>query len=230
MSQTPETPEPGESNLRRALHQLPAHAPDPATWSRVEALLAVDAALARAVPALPVHAPDAAVWGAIVAQLDATGAPDAPVAQPAAPAVVRPLWPARAVRRVLAVAASVLLLLGAWWQLRPVALVPAAPHETLTFSEEESGAPLPAPLPGPDPLERQGLAFIDAHCSSLPAVCGSGQFCSLRTQLAELETQETQLRQDARRFGASPELLREQARLVRLKATVTRELVQLLIS
>ncbi len=61
-------------------------------------------------------------------------------------------------------------------------------------------------------------------------MCQSGEFRSLRTQLTELEGEEARLRLDARRFGASPELLREQTQLINLKAAVTRELVQLLIS
>ncbi|HEX8325934.1 MAG TPA: hypothetical protein VF629_00230 [Hymenobacter sp.] len=229
MSQTPETPEPGGPNLRRALNNLPAHEPAPATWSRIEAQLAVDAALARAIPALPAHEPDDALWAAVAARLDTAETAAAPATGRVTPAVVvRPLWPAQAVRRALAVAASLLLVLGVWWQLRPATSAPTVAHETVTFSEEEGPLPLPAPVA--DPLERQGLSFIEAHCSSQPVVCQSGEFRTLRTQLQELETQEAQLRRDARRFGSSPQLLREQARLVTLKASVTRELVQLLIS
>jgi hypothetical protein len=101
-------------------------------------------------------------------------------------------------------------------------------HETLIFSEEIS--PMPLPASAVDPLGQQGLSFIDSRCSAQPAVCQSGEFRTLRTQLRELETQEAQLQQAARRFGASPELLREQARLITLKATFTRQLVQLLLS
>ncbi|MBO2013116.1 hypothetical protein [Hymenobacter negativus] len=225
MSQLPET---GASNLRRALNSLPAHEPDSATWARIEAQLAVDAALARAVPALPTHEPDDDLWANVAARLDAAEAPVVLADAPAPPTVLRQLWPTRTVRRMLAMAASVLLVLGVWWQLHPATSVPTVARETVTFSEEEDSLPLPAPAA--DPLEQQGLSFIDAHCSSQPAVCQSGEFRTLRTQLQELETQEVQLRQDTRRFGASPELLREQARLITLKASVTRELVQLLIS
>ncbi|SFQ76470.1 hypothetical protein [Hymenobacter arizonensis] len=228
MSQTPEMPEKGGRNLRRALNNLPAHEPEPATWARIEAQLAVDVALAQAIPALPTYEPDDDLWANVAARLDAAAATEVPAAAPAPLAVERQLWPARSMRRMLAIAASVLLVLGVWWQVRPAASVPTVARETVTFSEEESLLSLPAPPA--DPLERQGLSFIDAHCSSQPVVCQSGEFRTLRMQLEELETQEAQLHQDARRFGASPELLREQARLVTLKATVTRELVQLLIS
>jgi hypothetical protein len=228
MSQTPDLPETDGPNLRRALTNLPAHEPNEATWARIEAQLAADAALGRVLPALPLHEPDEELWGNIVAGLDAPAVVPEPAGPPAAAPVVRRLWPTRAVRRTLAVAASLLLLLGGWWQLHPRAAGPVVAQQTLTFSEEE--AVLPVPAPATDLLEQQGRLFIEAHCSSRPVVCQSGEFRTLRTQLQELETQQTRLRQDARRFGTSPELLREQARLITLKASVTRELVQLLIS
>lgn len=228
MSQTPDLPETDGPSLRRALATLPAHEPDEATWTRIEAYLAADAALGRAIPELPLHEPDEALWGNIVAGLAAPAVVAEPASPPAATPVVRRLWPARAVRRALAVAASLLLLVGGWWQLHPRAAGPVVAQQALTFSEEEAALPLPAPAT--DLLEQQGRLFIEAHCSSQPAVCQSGEFRTLRTQLQELETQEARLRQDARRFGTSPELLREQARLITLKASMTRELVQLLIS
>jgi hypothetical protein len=228
MSQTPDQPETDGPNLRRALATLPAHEPDDATWARIQTHLAADKAFAQVIPTLPQHTPDEELWGNIVAGLAAPTAVAEPTSLPATTPVVRRLWPARAVRRALALAASVLLLLGGWWQLHPRAAGPVVAQQTLTFSEEE--AALPPPAPATDLLEQQGRLFIDAHCSSRPVVCESGEFRTLRTQLQELETQEAQLRQDARRFGTSPELLREQARLITLKASVTRELVQLLIS
>jgi len=228
MSQTPDLPETDGPNLRRALANLPAYEPSEATWTRIEAQLAADAALGRTILELPLHMPDEELWGNIVAELDAPSVVPEPANLPAPAPVVRRLWPARAVRRALAVAASLLLLVGGWWQLHPRAAGPVVAQQTLTFSEEE--AALPVPAPAPDLLEQQGRLFIEAHCSSRPVVCQSGEFRTLHTQLQELETQEAQLRQDARRFGTSPELLREQARLITLKASVTRELVQLLIS
>ena len=224
MSQNLETPEPGGPNLRRALAHLSAHEPDPGTWARIEARLTAESARPPAWPTLPGHAPDADLWAAIAARLDSAEASFAP--RP--PAVLRPLWPARTGHRALALAASMLLLLGIWWQLRPVASGPTVARETVTFSEEAGAPSLPAPVA--DPLELQGLSFIDTRCSSQPVVCQSQQFRSLRTQLQELESQEVQLRQAAYRFGSSPELLREQARVITLKASFTRQLVQLLIS
>ncbi|GAB3635257.1 hypothetical protein GCM10027422_08470 [Hymenobacter arcticus] len=244
MNPTPDAPDRGAPNLRRAVATLPTHEPAPATWPRVAAQLAADEALARIIPDLPAHEPADDLWASIAARLDAPGVMQnidskAVVRQPA-DAVVRTLWPARpVVRRVLALAASVLLLLGVWWQQRPAApgprpvAVAAGPRESVAYSEETAAAPAPASAgssAAADPLELQGQAFINSQCSALPGVCQSGEFRSLRTQLAELETQEVRLRLDARRFGTSPELLREQAQLVSMKAALTRELVQLFIS
>ena len=235
MNQTPELPEAGWPHLRRAVTNLPAYKPDPTTWSRIETQLKAEEALTRAVPDLPQHEPDEALWDVIAARLSETALAETAIElpKPAVPGVVRALWPtARPLRRVAALAASLLLLAGVWWQQHAVAPATSAPRETLTFSEDEAAAALPAAAvtAAPDPLEQQGRQFIDTHCSSLPTVCASGEFRSLRTQLTELEAEEKELRQATRRFGQSPELLRQLAQLVTLKATITRELVQLLIS
>ena len=238
MSQPLDNPEAGAPNLARALRSLPAHAPDAALWPAIAAQLAADETLARPLPPLPAHEPDEALWEAIAARLDANEMPVAPAARPA-PAVGRALpptwWAARPVRRALALAASVLLVLGlAWWGRQLGRPTGSALRETVAYSEEvsteEIAAPAPLAAPAFDPLQRQGVAFIDSRCSARPVVCGSGEFRALRTQLAEVAAEQTQLQQDARRFGASPELLREQARLITLQASLTRELVHLLIT
>ncbi|WP_019948690.1 hypothetical protein [Hymenobacter aerophilus] len=238
MNLEPDLPEEtGRANLRRALANLPLHEPDPATWATITGQLeAAEPAPSRLLQ-LPTHEPDAGTWDAIVARLDAT-APAARVAEttPAAP-VVRALWPAR-LSWAAGLAAAVLLLLGVW-SLWPAPLarsagptLASAPHETISYGEEVATLPAaPASLaPSADPLGQEGEAFIDAHCTSLPTVCESGEFQVLRAQLADVTAQQQRLAQDAQRFGASPALVREQGQLTVLHATLTRELVQLLIS
>lgn len=237
--------EPGAANLRRALGQLPPHEPAPGTWARIEAQLAADEALPRLVAALPTHEPADELWDRLASRLDAAEAATAqrrtlgPLASPGRYAS----WLTSSTgRRTLALAASLVLLMLAgagWWQHRsatPAAItriVPAAgPRETLTVREETVDAALPGALPAlpTDALETQGLAFIQKGCSRQPAVCSSAEFRSLNTQLAELQAQQQELQQATRRFGSSPELAREQARLVNLQAAVTRQLINLLIS
>lgn len=247
MNSAPEnipSPKPGAEHLRRALGQLPAHEPDPATWARIEAQLAADAALPRLVAELPAHEPDDDLWASLASHLDAATAQRRALEPAAAPSrYAHRLAGSPASRRVLALAASLVLLVLAgagWWQLhRTVAptatahVAPAAgPHETLTISEETVEAALPGALPAlpPDALETQGLAFIRKGCARQPSVCNSSEFQNLHTQLAELQAQQQELQQASRRFGSSPELAREQARLVNLQASVTRQLINLLIS
>jgi len=97
----------------------------------------------------------------------------------------------------------------------PVTAVPALPA-------------LP-PAPSADPLDTEGEAFIDAHCSSLPQVCQSGEFRHLRAQLTDLQKQEQLLRTQTQR-GATPQLEQQQVQVTIRKATVTRELIHLLIT
>ncbi|RYU81865.1 hypothetical protein [Hymenobacter persicinus] len=232
MSQTPNHFEAGRPNLQRALDQLPAHEPADSLWARIDAELGAEEAIARALPALPAHEPADDLWAAITAELDA-----APAASPLtitpepAPLAVRPLWPAY--RRVAGLAAAILLLAGVFWaQWSRPAASRVVPRETITYSEEvvEEPAEARAGLASFDPLDEQGLAFIDAHCTSLPSVCQSDEFQELRTQLTELEAEEQRLQKDARRLGPTPELVRHQVQVTTLKASVTRELIQLLIS
>ncbi|WP_044014111.1 hypothetical protein [Hymenobacter sp. APR13] len=226
---------------------MPTHEPAPDTWARLRAQLTAADAVARALPRLPTHEPDDDLWQAIASRLDEpveTNSSDA-VLQPVPQAVpVRRLWPAATWRLVAGVAAAVLVLVGVWWQRSAQPLAPrvaqtatqpaatSAPRETIAYSEEVVPAPAASPAAPAafDPLGEQGVSFIDAHCTSLPTVCQSDEFRQLRTQLSELETQEQGLQRDVRRFGATPELLQHQVQITTLKATVTRELVQLLIS
>ncbi|WP_133271285.1 hypothetical protein [Hymenobacter radiodurans] len=75
----------------------------------------------------------------------------------------------------MAVAASVLILLGVWWQQqRTVEPTTTGIRETLGISEEVA-TPMPTSIAvSVDPLEQEGRSFIDAHCTSLPTVCQSG--------------------------------------------------------
>ncbi|GAA3925863.1 hypothetical protein [Hymenobacter algoricola] len=220
--------EAGRLTLQRVLGQLPAHEPDAGLWPRIADELSAAEAIARVLPALPAHEPAADLWAAIAAELDAPAPSPLHVAAEPMPPAVRPLGPAY--RLVAGLAAALLVLVLAWGQW-PAARPGAAPHETIAYSEEvEEPAETRPAFAAFDPLDEQGLAFIDAHCTSLPAVCQSTEFRALRGQLTELEAEEQRLQQDLRRLGTTPELIRHQVRVTTLKATVTRELIHLLIS
>jgi hypothetical protein len=245
-----------EQNLRRAILELPRHEPADIVWERIQGQLVGERAVDRAVHFLPAHEPDDDLWATISARLNETPTATSPLAvappdtqalvtEPAysAPApVLRRLWSAHVWRMAASAAAAVLLVALVWWQRpRPAADATVAQvttsagqaQETISYSEETITLPAEARAvlaTANDPLETQGLSFIDAHCTSLPSVCGSSEFQELRTQLNELEAEEQRLEQDARRFGTTPELVQDQVRVTTLKATVTRELIQMLIS
>lgn len=218
--------------LAQAVSALPRHTPDDALWARISSQLAQAEPLPAALTQLPAHTPDDALWEAIAARLDAAAPPAAP---PAAP---RPWWlrAARARHRpaVLATLALLLLAVGLWRWPRPAAgPVAGAPTETVSYSVEETTEAPPTARSlalAPDVLAVRGEAFIDAHCSALPAVCQSANFQELRGQLQVLTTEETQLADDLRRHGSRPELLRHQSRVTTQKAATTRKLINLLIS
>jgi len=233
MRQPFDSAEAGRPALRRALDHLPTHEPDAALWPCIAGQLRAEAAVSRAVPELPAHEPGAELWDRIVARLDQP-ATVMPAALPAK-APVRRLQPAYRLapryRVAVGMAATVLLAL-AIWQLRPAFPAATSRHDTLAYGQETVAGPAVA-WAGPnvtDPLDQRGLAFIDARCSALPTVCQSANFQQLRAQLAELEATEQRLRQAERRLGATPEVVRGQVQVTTLKATVTRELIHLLIS
>lgn len=212
-------PEAGAPHLRRAMGKLPSHEPAPAAWDAIAAHLAGEQALARALPQLPSHEPAPDTWEHLAARLNQLAAP-------------RPLWRPRPRRRwavSLGLAASLLLLVLAglgWWRQA------AAPTPAIVAATTPALPAVPAlpPLPAADPLEAEGEAFIDAHCTSLPQVCQSGEFQQLRAQLTALQRQEQRLRTQTQQRGANPQLVQQQVQVTIRKATVTRELIHLLIT
>jgi hypothetical protein len=216
--------EAGRPHLLRALGELPASEPTDAAWAAITSQLDTDQAISSALPQLPTYEPADDTWLHVAARLDRL----------APPVARRQPRQQHAWAWQLGLAASVLLVLVAglvaWFgrpASAPVARVPAPP-----IAAPVAAAPaLPAlpPAPGTEPLDMEGEAFIDAHCSSLPQVCQSGEFRQLRAQLTDLQQQEQRLRTQTQR-GASPQLEQQQVQVTIRKATVTRELIHLLIT
>ena len=219
---TPEA-EAGRAHLARALGELPTAEPAPTAWAAIASQLTADQAISSALAQLPTHEPADDTWLHVAARLDRL-----------APSVARPQAQRQPQRwRQLSLAASLLLLLAAGlaWFGRP-ASAPVAEVTTPPVAAGIAAVPaLPAlpPAPSAEPLDTEGEAFIDAHCSSLPQVCQSGEFQQLRAQLTDLQQQEQQLRTQTQR-GATPQLEQQRVQVTIRKATVTRELIHLLIT
>jgi hypothetical protein len=206
----------GRQHLGRAIRQLPSPEPSPNGWSTLAARLAGEQALAQAIAHLPSHKPAANTWLHLADRLDQLAAP-VPLRQPRQ-------WQ-RPWRLSLAATVLLLLVAGRAWLRQPIGVSAPAIVETPPL-----GVPALPPLPTAKPLEAEGEAFIEAHCTSLPQVCESGEFQQLRAQLTALQRQEQLLRIQTQQRGATPQLVRQQVRVTILKATVTRELIHLLTS
>jgi hypothetical protein len=228
-----EGPEFGRIHLHKAIASLPTHEPDAHTWAHIEQQLDFAAALGQVRHELPEHEPDELVWDGILARLEQ---PETAAAAPLVPTpVVRRMWPTARALRVGALAASWLLVLLAWRYWPGATPIPIATTERVSYSVETIPTALasseePLPLPDDEAAEHEGLAFINAQCTKMPAGCQSPEFQSLQQQMAELDAEEKRLQQEVQRFGSNPELVRYQTRVTVLKATVTKELIQLLIT
>ncbi|SNC68431.1 hypothetical protein SAMN06265337_2311 [Hymenobacter gelipurpurascens] len=229
-----EGPEFGRIHLHKAIASLPQHVPAEQAWERIVQQLDFAAALDEVRHELPEHEPDELVWDNILAELDQEPIAEIQPVWPT-PAVVRPMWPTARVLRVGAMAASWLLVLLAWHYWPSATPIPIATTERVSYSVETVSAPLntteePLALPDDVAEEHEGMAFINAQCTKVPAGCQSPEFRSLKQQMAELDAEEKRLQQEVQRFGSNPELVRYQTRVTALKATVTKELIQLLIT
>ena len=210
-----------EAPLRRAIAELPSNEPDPDDWARLAARLAGEQAIAQALPHLPSHEPADDTWAQVTVRLDQLAAP-VPISRPAGR---HRAWPVR-----LGLAATVLLLLAMGVGQRWFQHLTEAPRLVVALPVAAPVAILPPASAAADPLDAQGEAFIDAHCSSLPVVCQSAEFQQLREKLTVLQRQEQLLRTQTQRRGATPQLVRQQVQTTIRKATVTRELIHLIIS
>ena len=237
MKEAPEEgPEFGRLHLHHAIAHLPTHEPAEQVWHQVAQQLDVAAALNQLRHQLPEHEPDELVWSGIELQLDQEEplglSLPTPSLRPGQP-VVRRLWPAQALKAG-AIAASWLLVLLAWHYWPSATPRRIVAQERISYSVET----MPTSQPNKEPLvlpndaaeEHEGMAFIMTQCSKVPAGCQSAEFQALKKQIAELDAEEKRLQQEVRRFGNNSELIRYQTRVTTMKATVTKELIQLLIS
>jgi hypothetical protein len=229
-----EGPEFGHIHLHKAIADLPTHEPGEHTWAHIVQQLDFATALDNARQELPEHEPNEMVWDCIMVRLDqeepTASVPVPPVSAP----IVRRMWPTKQLWRVSALAASWLLVLLAWHYWPSATPVRIVAQEHISYSEETLPTSLaaqePLPLPNDAAEEHEGMAFINAQCTKVPVGCQTPEFQTLKKQMLELDAEEKRLQQEVRRFGNNPELVRYQTRVTTMKATVTKELIQLLIS
>ena len=216
--------------LDEALANLPQHEPDAAAWNKIEAFLDFEDRLQQIVPELPEHEPSDFLWSRIEENLPAQTGQELPL--PIAETAQKQTKVFSLYRYAAAIAASVVLLLVGVYFFRNPELKNKAASVHIAYSEEVLTVPEPAIPAIADFLEaeHEGLAFIEQHCTQLPETCQTPEFKELKTQLAELEKENEQLKRDLALYGEDPMLVQSQIKVENLKAQVTKELIQLIVS
>ena len=198
------------NHLQKAICQLPEHAPAADTWERIARTLDASPPLSVVLTQLPKREPRQGTWDQISEALPS---------RPQRSAIHKGWW--------YAAAASVTLLVGIFflWQYTR-----STPEITLTYSEETTLSPPTERQLADDPLEHEAQTYIEKLCQTAsPLVCQQPEFLALKAHLAELSEEEKELRVVMERSGYDPRLVKYQVRIENMKASATRELVQMVI-
>lgn len=178
-----------KKTLIEALSTLPEHEPAEELWQRIESqtVPAEEDRMPRSmVRQLPEYEPPAQVWERISAKLDAGGK-------------VRTLgW-----RYALAAAASLALLLLAYWQLNRKYVV-EADAMTVTYSRE-----MVDPLLLVKDWDEDEAAFSEFLnlCQSKKFICEQPEFRQLQSELEELTLAKNELKNALGDYGSDPNLV-----------------------
>jgi hypothetical protein len=203
--------EKNKKNLTDALAQLPQHEPAQDHWQKIEASLAFEDRLQQLLPELPQHEPEARLWHRIEEQL-------LPQEQP------KHFRLSDYFRHFPAAAATLLLLLATIYVLK----IQKSQKVKISYSEEIAKQ-TPEPFSATR-IPSEGLQFIQEQCGRQPDVCLQPEVKELQQQLLELENEQQKLQEQIKMFGEDPVLIRSQIKLENLRATCTKELIQILIS
>ncbi|CAN5913834.1 hypothetical protein BH24BAC1_BH24BAC1_36440 [soil metagenome] len=204
--------EKNQEQLKKAIRSLPDLDPEDGLWERIAADLAFEEKLAEKMPNLPTFDPAPDLWLRIAEGMEPEKKPER-----------WSVW----FRYAGGIAASLLLVvLVAYYA--SVTQMDASPAGYFSYSEEVlyqevlEETPLVA--------EEEAQAFITAHCTRLPEVCQKEEVEELKDQLAQLEKEEKELRESLQLFAEDPDLIRRQIKIENLKAAITKELIQILLS
>ncbi len=174
-----------------ALSTLQEYEPPEAVWMNIDEELGEtgkDKIPAKLLKSLPQYDPPAQVWEGIAKQLDEkTGAK-----------LVRLGW-----RRALAVAASLALLLVAYWQFsKTTAIEPD--NVAITYSEETVD-----PLLLEHDWDEDEEVFQEylAICEAKKFICEQPEFKQLQDELEELTSAKVELTEAVGTYGSDPELI-----------------------
>ncbi|WP_266363028.1 hypothetical protein [Tellurirhabdus rosea] len=210
-------------NLHDALDQLPDFDPRPDLWNRIAGELDAEATIDRAMLQLPEFEPAAEAWEALESRLANVQMPpfgEMTASDGQSTEKIRPLWNRVPKRASILAAATVAGLLGGWLYLT------LEPPETVTVTYSIEVAKPVQPKSAAPPIDARQL--IAERCQEVKTVCEKPEVKELRTELADLDNRQAQLKEQLAVFGNDPQLVEAQARLQSQREEVTKELVELL--
>lgn len=203
------------NTLHEALQALPTYEPPLALWDDIELALDSEDALAESVQALPQYEPPDAVWQHLEARLDAAEPQKIVRLEP----VLRPLHQ----RRWWAAAATITLLVMAWWLMRPVAgdgeLVAVQISQEAVNTEVQAAA---------QEAEDEGFDLVAELCESKAPVCEETDFKLLKSELDDLTLAKNDLRTALGQYGDDPDMAAQLVQIERERSEVLRQMMQMI--
>ncbi len=180
-----------KKTLVEALSSLKEHQPPDDLWMKIEDEISgerADHIPSALLKSLPQYEPPANVWDRIEQQLSA----------PAKGKLVAMRW-----KQALAVAASLALLLVAYWQLNKTSTI-QPDNVTISYSEETVD-----PLLLEHDWDEDEEVFQEylAICEGKKYICEQPEFRQMQQELEELTSAKEELKEAVGAFGSDPELI-----------------------
>ncbi len=180
-----------KKTLVEALSSLKEHQPPDDLWMKIEDEISgeqADHIPSALLKSLPQYEPPANVWDRIEQQL----------AAPAKGKIISIRW-----KQALAVAASLALLLVAYWQLNKTSPIPPD-NVTITYSEETVD-----PLLLEHDWDEDEEVFQEylAICEGKQYICEQPEFRQMQQELEELTSAKEDLKEAVGAYGSDPELI-----------------------
>ena len=197
--------------LQKAIHDLPQYNPRPELFDKIEKELQ-ELKSKKAIGQLPTHSPSDELWNKIELQLDQKQVRVIPIQQ----------WAKYSLR----IAASVILLLGAYWIYHYTQ--PIKENTEISYSTEtviEPGEEINEIAYN----ENNAAEFIRTSCLKQPDVCSQPQVDALKTQLDELENEQTRLKESLEQDKDNAELIKSLIKIEKEKTKVSKKLIQYII-
>jgi hypothetical protein len=197
-------------SLQQAIGQLPEYSPPDDLWDAMETALDMERELRDSLHALPQYEPPARIWQNLDAALEHVPSGFSPR-----------LFIIRQSRSLLAVAATVALLLSVWqyFDRNPGAT------EYVVVKQEQLNEQLRALVEKDDD---EAFSLIQSLCQSRAPVCEEAAFKALKSELDELTDAKNALRQNLGRYGDDPGLAAQIIHIERERSGVLRQLMSLI--